>query len=429
MEKRKFSTLIIMITILTLTYAYLSPKAYAQQTTIQIEPSHQSILIGNEVTINVTIKNVTDLAAWELKIYYENAKLNGTYIAEGPFLKNVRDTFFYVVNFTDNYNATHGRIWATCTLTGSGPGANGTGTLLTVKFKTKQIGTTSLHITDTDPINTAAETIPHTTADGTISIVKPPTASFTYSPTNPRVNQTVTFDASTSTPNGGTITTYAWNFGDGNTTSTSNPIIRHTYTTTGIYNVTLTVTDSEGLTDTTWKTVNVTIALIHDIAITNMTTPTNTAYPGWIIYINVTVQNQGDYTETFDLTVYANTTAINTQTVTNLNPAETRTITFQWNTTDITPCQNLTIWSQAQTLPDETETEDNTLTDGTVKIKMPGDVDGNGKIDYKDLFSLAAAYGISQGDPRYKVDLDFNLDGKIDYRDLFTLAANYGKSC
>jgi hypothetical protein len=37
--------------------------------------------------------------------------------------------------FKDNYNTTHGKIWAACVLQGQGPGATGKGTLATIKFK------------------------------------------------------------------------------------------------------------------------------------------------------------------------------------------------------------------------------------------------------------------------------------------------------
>jgi gliding motility-associated-like protein len=53
---------------------------------------------------------------------------------------------------------------------------------------------------------------------------------------------------STSTISSGAITSYAWDFGDGNTSTTQNPT--NTYTTTGPYNVTLTVTSDNGCVDT-----------------------------------------------------------------------------------------------------------------------------------------------------------------------------------
>jgi len=48
-------------------------------------------------------------------------------------------------------------------------------------------------------------------------------------------------------PNGGTLA-YAWDFGDGNTSTDANP--GHTYAGAGNYTVTLTVTNSAGLTAT-----------------------------------------------------------------------------------------------------------------------------------------------------------------------------------
>ncbi len=66
---------------------------------------------------------------------------------------------------------------------------------------------------------------------------------------------TVNFTNS-STDTGGTITAYAWNFGDGSTSTTTNP--SHTYLTAGTYTVTLKVTDNTGETDT--KTQSVTVS-------------------------------------------------------------------------------------------------------------------------------------------------------------------------
>jgi PKD repeat protein len=80
----------------------------------------------------------------------------------------------------------------------------------------------------------------------------PPTASFTASCTN----RDCTVDASASTDGDGTITGYAWDYGD-STTGTGNPAT-HSYATAGTYTITLTVTDNAGGTNTTTRPVTAT---------------------------------------------------------------------------------------------------------------------------------------------------------------------------
>jgi PKD repeat protein len=62
--------------------------------------------------------------------------------------------------------------------------------------------------------------------------------NFTFSPAGPQAGQAVSFDASSSS---GAPTSYNWNFGDGQTASSSGPTISHTYGAAGSYNVTLEV--------------------------------------------------------------------------------------------------------------------------------------------------------------------------------------------
>jgi len=86
---------------------------------------------------------------------------------------------------------------------------------------------------------------------------QPPFASFTYSPQNPVVNEAITFDGSASTDPDGEIVSYEWDFGDGNVTSTLDPVITHAYAETGNYTVILTVTDDDGATNSTTKIITV----------------------------------------------------------------------------------------------------------------------------------------------------------------------------
>jgi PKD repeat protein len=88
-----------------------------------------------------------------------------------------------------------------------------------------------------------------TTQQVTVGAATLPTAVFTFSPAAPGVNETVFFNASTSTPGPGhTITSYRWTFGDGGTASGVN--VTHAFAAAGNFIVQLTVTDEAGQSNT-----------------------------------------------------------------------------------------------------------------------------------------------------------------------------------
>ncbi len=82
----------------------------------------------------------------------------------------------------------------------------------------------------------------------------PPKASFDYTPDRPNAEQVVSFDAVNSTDKtlkstdqDGTISSFEWDFGDGEKGTGST--VTHTYKKAGKYAVTLTVKDNDGLTN------------------------------------------------------------------------------------------------------------------------------------------------------------------------------------
>lgn len=83
-----------------------------------------------------------------------------------------------------------------------------------------------------------------------------PTADFTYTPTNPKIKETVNF-SDTSSDNDGVIINWSWDFGDGTESNQQNP--SHIYTQKGEYRVNLTVTDDQNATNTKQKTLIVSI--------------------------------------------------------------------------------------------------------------------------------------------------------------------------
>ncbi len=84
---------------------------------------------------------------------------------------------------------------------------------------------------------------------------QPPKATISAAPLDGFAPLEVTFDGAQSADPDGSITTYAWTFGDG--ASSTEPAPTHTYTEPGAYVVTLAVMDSGGATSATSATIGV----------------------------------------------------------------------------------------------------------------------------------------------------------------------------
>jgi PKD repeat protein len=85
-----------------------------------------------------------------------------------------------------------------------------------------------------------------------------PTAAFTVNPATPEIGQQVTFSAASTTDEGGACNgcTFVWDFGgDGTATGM---VVTHTFTAGGVFQVTLTATDTAGSSSTIRQNVTVT---------------------------------------------------------------------------------------------------------------------------------------------------------------------------
>jgi hypothetical protein len=135
---------------------------------------------------------------------------------------------------------------------------------------------------------------------------------------------------------------------------------------------------------------------VHDVAVTNLQRLKTIVGKGYVCKLNMTVQNQGDFTETFNVTVYAGTMPPNTQacktTISNLLKAEVRTVTMVWDTSQW-GYGNYTISATADTVSGETDTADNTYNDNWVKITIPGDTNGDQVVNVLDLILVANHLG------------------------------------
>jgi len=154
--------------------------------------------------------------------------------------------------------------------------------------------------------------------------------------------------------------------------------------------------------------------LVHDVAVTDVVPSRTVIGQGYSNSISVTVANQGDYTETFNVTVYANTTAIGTQTANDLLNGASIVLTFTLNTTDFA-YDNYTISAYAEPVLNETDTTDNTYVDGTVQI-VPS---------FHDAAIVSITFSKQNPAPDETLDIYVTVENLGNLLETFDVSVNY----
>ena len=62
------------------------------------------------------------------------------------------------------------------------------------------------------------------------------------------------------------------------------------------------------------------------------------------------------------------------------------------------------------------------------KSILVSDTNFDFKVDIKDIFTVAKAFGSEVGKPRWDVNADINGDHKVDIKDIFAVAKDFGKT-
>ena len=283
-------------------------------------------------------------------------------------------------------------------------------------------------------------------------------ASFTYTPFAPIVNEYVTFDASGSYSIDGYITTYVWDFGDGNLTETSNPIIMHKFDSAGTYSVNLTVIDNLGAARSYVKDI-----IVYPPPLTNVKIDPyeSSVCIGQEFTINIVIENVSDLAG-FELKLFWNTTLADLEDVDIFPPWSDYFLVKNETQEDIGDGRGM-FWLALLMLPpsepfngtmvlatltfnatnigtsildlDQVKLGDSlanpiptNIVDGYVEshIAIPGDVDGNGHVNIYDLIIWGNAFGTFAGEPDFNPAADLNNDGVIDIYDGIIIAINYG---
>jgi len=199
-----------------------------------------------KVYSNITSNVYKDLVPRLNKILVQPSSMN-LEIGESKSI----DSIIAAINPSDcNYSSSsnHAIVDSIGTITGVSKGS----ATITVSY-------TDVEITKTDSINVFVETEPPIEPPIIVPEDGAPIANIQVTPGSTGIVPfTVSFDASGSSVNeesGSSITSYSWDFGDGDTGT--GIIVVHTYNDIGLYPVILTITDSNGKKD--YATVTITV--------------------------------------------------------------------------------------------------------------------------------------------------------------------------
>jgi PKD repeat protein len=168
-----------------------------------------------------------------------------------------------------------------------GDGTVASGITATHSFSNNGVYTVTLAIDDNDGAIDQKRLTIFVTETKPDETNKRPVASFTAIPRIVSIDETVYFDASESVDSDGSIVTYLWDFGDGNTAT--GETTEHTFNEEGTYTITLTVTDNNGLIDIDSHAISATIqATPNQNPIASFIKSTQTTTRGETIHFDAT---------------------------------------------------------------------------------------------------------------------------------------------
>jgi len=187
-QTRTKSLFVIVLGLMALNLSAISVSFGQGGTQLKIVAPTADILVTTKFNVDITVVDVTDLYAWQIKLYYNPAVLrwlNATYPPGHVFDGKT----FFPVNPINDTDADGVYVLFFATLQGDVPTFNGSGTLCRFGFEAKTAGFSPLNFSR--PLGWAGDTwlmdledIPFTPTEGSVTVVgagvTEPAVSITY---------------------------------------------------------------------------------------------------------------------------------------------------------------------------------------------------------------------------------------------------------
>lgn len=405
-----------------------------------------SIVPGENFTLGVKISNVSGLGGLDIQLSWNTSILNYTsHLVKIP-VEDYPDGVLHrpIIEVADLVNEAAGTYEVGFATLG-GPPFNGSGTVFEMTFKVVGFGECVLDIFESDLANFEGKPIIHTVEDGHFSNVLYDVAITDVVPSSVialigeivEINVVVLNNGTARSENFNVTAYFDDEIVDTIAVSMLPPSEEETLTfnwnttdrSPGSYTITANATTVPGESvvynnEFTDGVVSLTIPPIHDVAVTMLSPLKTLVFSGLCSHVNATLENQGLFPETFNVTVYANLTLIGESQII-LSPGDNQTLTFPWNSEGI-PYGMYIITASVDQVSGENDTADNTLTFASVNVMHPGDFDMDRDVDIYDIVLLVGAYGSVKGDPEYDPNFDVDCDGNVDIYDVVIVTPFYG---
>lgn len=458
MELSIRSLLILGVILTTLFVFRFEAKTAAQGNSIQsnlpvveVDPSNitdPTLTPSERLTVRLKISNVTDLFGFDIRFKWNASILNYTgHEAKVP-VENYPGGVLHdpTISIADEVNATAGTYIVVYSSLGDAPSFNGSGTVFEVNFTVIDFGECILDIYNSDLATRKGQAINHIVEDGYFSNVFYDVAVLNAVPSSANVFVGEILNVTVMVLNNGTTRDETFDvdlYFDVNLVSTetvtglppkTEQAVMFYWNTSGVLpgnytiiaNATIVPGDSR-VENNRFENglITLTIESIRDVAILGMVPFKTVVFKGYCFSVNVTLKNEGSFSETVNVTVYGNDVVISTIPV-YMDKGIITNVTFAWNVTEAVEYEDYILNATADQLFDENDTSDNSFVYEGLKVVHPGDFDADMDVDIFDVVLLALAYGSEKGDPAYNPNLDVNCDGKIDIFDVVTVTRFYG---
>jgi len=427
-------------------YEYRPARLYVNPPEI----ADPTLLPPSIVKINITLEGVREMYGYEFKLEYNTEML--TCIGAIVNIIQNQTNFSPRILIDDPAGFIHVNVTyypPSTPMTIAQPE-----NLVTIYFLISGMGYSQLHLSDTEIIDVYGNLISHQTEDGFIITIIRDVAVIDVAPSSYWAYQNWTIQISVTVKNIGNLsesfnvnvyyndtliaTRSIINLPPGNSSS-----ITINWNTTGVREGIYIIKAEASLVPYEYNIENnilyagpiVIFTKIRDVAINSISLSRNWAFPGMTVNIVVSVKNCGEFNETFNVNLYYNDTLIATQLVSELPAGSQLNISFTWNTLNLQPCNHYIVKAEASYIEYEYNVTNNVFTDGVVKIRVLGDLDGDGTVDGKDVSIVSRAFGSYPGHPRWNPDADITgsqylvPDEFVDAKDLALVCRNFGKTC